>query len=81
MHHHRREWIMIRETILSSSDKDQELESLHIQICCQEELEKLSQVLEIVDLNKYKVIRKTGLVKKYILSRDKKRFCFMLFKN
>ena len=81
MNHHRREWIMIRETILSRSDKEQELKSLHIQICCQEELEKLSQVLEIVDLNKYKVVRKSGLVKKYILSRDKKRFCFMLFKN
>lgn len=81
MNHHRREWIMIRETILSRSDKEQELKSLHIQICCQEELEKLSQVLEIVDLNKYKVVRQPGLVKKYILSRDKKRFCFMLFKN
>jgi len=81
MNHRRREWIMIRETILSRSDKEQELESLHIQICCQEELEKLSQVLEIVDLNKYKVVRQSGLVKKYILSRDKKRFCFMLFKN
>jgi hypothetical protein len=81
MQHHRREWIMIRESILSRADREQELENMHLQLRYQEDPEQLSQVLEVVDLNRYKVIKNYGLVKKYILSRDKKNFCFLFFKN
>jgi hypothetical protein len=81
MQSNRREWIMIRESILSRVDREQELEHLHHQICYQESFEQLSRIMELVDLNRYKVIRDVGGVKKYILSKDKKTFCFLLNKN
>jgi hypothetical protein len=81
MEQYRREWIVIKESILSRIDREQELIYIHHQICYQEDPEQLSQVLELIDLNKYKVIRNSGLVKKFLLSRDKKSFCFLMFKN
>ena len=81
MQHHRREWIMIRESILARTDKEEELENMHRILSYQEDSEQLSKVIEVVDLNKYKVIKSTGLVKKFILSRDQKTFCFLFFKN
>lgn len=81
MQYQRREWILIRESILARVDRDRELESMHLQLRCLEDLEQFSRVLEVVDLNRYKVIKSNGLIKKFILSRDKKTFCFLFFKN
>jgi hypothetical protein len=76
-----REWVIISESIRSRIDREQAIAQLHLILTVTENLPCLCRVIEVVDLNRYKVFRKEGQVKKAILRKDKKTFEFFFFKN
>jgi hypothetical protein len=60
---------------------DHEVEWLHDVLYHVEELENFCKAHELIDLNRYRIVTRTGLVKKAVLRKDFKAFEFISNKN
>jgi hypothetical protein len=70
--------VMVKKSSSNDHALEYELEQLHRILMTIEDFERIAKVYEVIDLNRFKVIRKTGRVKKSLLRRDPKHFEFLI---
>jgi hypothetical protein len=79
--HRNRKLVIVGEAARSGVNRQWEMDYMHQLLSRCETLDQLSLIYEVIDLNRYKVIRKPGLVKSILLQKDKKRFQFLFNRN
>lgn len=70
--------VMVKKSSSNDHALEHELEQLHRILMTTEDFERIAKVYEVIDLNRFKVIRKTGRVKRSLLRKDFKQFEFLI---
>lgn len=73
--------VMFNQELMSPQAIEQQVELLHELLFSVERMENLAAAHEIIDLNKYKVINKTLIVRNTIRTQVLKPFVFLNCKN
>ena len=73
--------VLFNHEIMTQKAIEHEVEQLHQLLYAIERIENLIIAHEIIDLNKYKVIKKNTQLRKLIRLRDLKPFVFLNCKN
>jgi hypothetical protein len=73
--------VLFNQELMSPQAIENEVELLHEMLFSVERLDNLVSVHEIIDLNRYKVIKKDVAVRKIIRQQDLKPFVFLSCKN
>ena len=73
--------VLFNQELMSPQAIENEVELLHELLFSVERLDNLVPVHEIIDLNKYKVIKKHIVVRKIIRLQELKPFVFLNCKN
>ena len=73
--------VMFNQELMSPQAIEQQVELLHELLFSVERMENLAAAHEIIDLNKYKVINKSLIVRNTIRTQVLKPFVFMNCKN
>ena len=73
--------VMFNQELMSPQAIEQQVELLHELLFSVERMENLAAAHEIIDLNKYKVINKTLMVRNTIRTQVLKPFVFLNCKN
>jgi hypothetical protein len=78
---HRDLLVLIKDESHIPHSIDAEVEMLHEMLYHVETIDKLCTASEIIDLNKFKIVTKPGLIAKIIRQRELKPFQFVNNKN
>jgi hypothetical protein len=73
--------VMFNQELMSPQAIENEVELLHELLFSVERLDNLVTVHEVIDLNKFKVIKKEDAVRKIIRLQELKPFIFLNCKN
>lgn len=73
--------VLLKYELMKPQDMEREVAHLHELLFHIEQSDNIAKAHEIIDLNKYKVIRKAVIVKDYIRSKKEIPFVFLNNRN
>ncbi|ODT52666.1 MAG: hypothetical protein ABS68_08845 [Niastella sp. SCN 39-18] len=73
--------VLLKHELMKPQDMEREVAHLHELLFHIEQSDNIAKAHEIIDLNKYKVIRKAVIVKDYIRSKKEIPFVFLNNRN
>lgn len=73
--------MLLKHELMKPQDMEREVAHLHELLFHIEQSDNIAKAHEIIDLNKYKVIRKAVIVKDYIRSKKEIPFVFLNNRN
>lgn len=73
--------VLFRNEFASQRSMERQVSQLHELLYSVESIDNVVQSHEIIDLNKYTIIRKPEAIKTFIRSSQKKAFIFLFCKN